>query len=515
MIETHKLPCAISSGGTRRVGVIDVGSNSVRLVVYQSGKRVPVVVFNEKVLCGLGRKLSSTGRLDPEGVDLAILSAKRFTVLAREMGIERMDMVATAAVRHAKDGPDFVKRVSDYCKQDLRVLSGSEEARLAAYGIFAGIPDAKGLAGDLGGGSLELVSMSGGGLGDSATLPLGPLQLLDIVGGDADAAAEIIAARLAEQSWITDFKGENFYAVGGTWRALAKLHMTQTEYPLRILHYYRVGGKEMRRFAQSISAQDRDSLKLFRRVPKKRLDTLPFAALVLARVLETLRPKSVVFSALGLREGLIFNQMPADVRKLDPLIEECRAWASEQGRFAEHGDELFDWIGPLFRQETEQEKRLRLAACLLSDIGWRGHPDYRADLTLDQILEGQFVGLDHPGRALIALALFVCYGGSLDGNGGGADRARRLLDDDQISAATRIGMSLRLGQRISGGTEGLLRRCRLDRANGELLLMVSRGSEHLVGQVAARRLKSLGDVLGLVTRVAVADSAALPHPAIK
>ncbi|MFQ5533968.1 MAG: Ppx/GppA family phosphatase [Sphingomonadales bacterium] len=501
MSEADKTNGAIANGGSRRVGVIDVGSNSVRLVVYQSGKRVPILVFNEKVLCGLGRKLSSTGLLDPEGVELALASTRRFTVLAREMGVDRLDMVATAAVRDAGDGADFVARVSDFCGHELKILSGHEEAHLAACGIMAGFAGADGLVGDLGGGSLELVGVGQGNIGAHATLPLGPLQLLDLSRGDPDIATRVVDEHLCKQAWIGDFHGHTFYAIGGAWRALAKLHMARTGYKLRILHYYTAGGKDMLAFARFIAGQTKDSLRRFQRAPKKRLATLPFAARALAGVLDVLQPRRVVFSALGLREGLLFNQLTPEVRKLDPLIEECRARASEQGRFAEHGHELFDWIGPLFATETARKKRLRLATCLLSDTGWRGHPDYRAELILGQIMNGQFVSLDHPGRAFVGLALFICYGGSLNSNS--VQRVTALLNREQIVIAQRIGVALRLGQRISGGTEGLLHKCGLVASDRELALKVPHGRGHLVGEVAARRLKALGQTLGLTTRVEI------------
>ncbi len=496
-------PGAIGNGGDRRVGVIDIGSNSVRLVVYESGKRVPVVVFNEKVLCGLGRGLPTTGRLHPEGVEMALNATRRFTALAHEMGVDALETVATAAVREAADGKGFVRTVSNQCGHQLRVLTGEEEGRYSACGVLAGIPGAHGLVGDLGGGSLELVAIEQGVIGRAATLPLGALQLLDLAGDDPAAALPAIEKALQDQVWLEGPPGGIFYAVGGAWRALAKLHMTETGYPLRILHHYVVAGDEMRRFAEFIAGQDRDALKRFPRAPKKRLATLPYAALALAGVLAIIEPRKVVFSAFGLREGLLFASLPDEIRQLDPLVEECRARGREQGRFPEHGDELFEWISPLFHAETAALRGLRQAACLLSDLGWRGHPDYRAELVLYQVLNGQFFSLDHPGRALIALALFVCYSGRAASNG--AERARELLTDEEIVVAVRIGAALRLGQRISGGTGGLLKKCRLVVENGELALVVSKRSAHLVGEVAERRLSQLGECIGVKTRVEITD----------
>lgn len=477
-----------------RVGVVDIGSNSVRLVVYEGSGRNPATMFNEKVLCGLGRKLASTGRLDPEGLVSAYAALERFVALSRVMAVRHLDIVATAAVRDASDGAEFVARAGEISGLPIRVLSGQEEAYFSAEGVLSAIPDSDGLVGDLGGGSLELVMVGDGGVGTQATTPLGPLRLMEVAGGDKVKATQIIDQTLAELPWLEQLRGRSFFAVGGAWRALAKIHMAQVSYPLRVLHHYRIQRGDVRDLSRVIANLSRDSLERISGLSRRRLDTLPYAALLLDRVLKAARPRDVVFSSYGLREGLLYSRLPARERGLDPLIETACEIGARMGRFAEHGDEMFAWTARLFADETPEDRRLRRAACHLSDIGWRGHPDYRAQQSLFEILRGPFVGIDHQGRAKLALAIYARYDG--DPEAGACRQASAVLDERQILQARVMGCSFRLGHCLSGATPGVLHDCSLDVEGGTLVLRLPSRHIHLDGEVVRRRLAAVGRLLG-------------------
>lgn len=481
---------------TGRVGVVDIGSNSVRLVVYEDDSRNPAAMFNEKVLCGLGRRLASTGRLDPDGVPSALATIRRFAGLARVMNLARLDMAATAAVRDAVDGPEFVAAVEAIVGSKLRVLSGQEEAFYAAEGVLSAIPEASGLVGDLGGGSLELVQIEAGQVGAQATLPLGPLRLMELAGADRAKATAIIDDALATLPWLD---GQAVYAVGGAWRALGRLHMAQTSYPLRVLHHYRISRGDARDLSRLLSNQSRDSLERISGLPRRRLDTLPFAALLLDRLLKAARPREIVFSSYGLREGLLFSRLAPEIRALDPLIETARRTGARLGRFAEHGDELFDWLNPLCPRESAEEARLRHAICHLSDIGWRGHPDYRAQQSMFEILRAPFVGIDHPGRAMLALAIYARYDG--DPEAGASRQASAVLSEEQILHARTLGGAIRLGHNLTGGTPGVLGACPLALDGNELVLVLPRAFRDLDGEVVQRRLAALGRLMNRATRI--------------
>src|SRR5215470_10897185 len=223
-----------------RIGVIDLGSNSIRLVIYERLSRSPAPIFNERVLCGLGRGLQRSGKLSPEGTSRALDNLARFMLLARHMGVSRLDLLATAAVRDASDGAAFVAEASRRCHAAIRVLSGQEEARLSALGVLSGMPEADGVMGDLGGGSLELVALNRGEIGEQATLPLGPLRIMELGEGEPKRARGAVDAALAGLLWLESCAGRVFYAVGGAWRAIARIHIEQSRYPLHVIHHYRV-----------------------------------------------------------------------------------------------------------------------------------------------------------------------------------------------------------------------------------------------------------------------------------
>ncbi|HVG81979.1 MAG TPA: Ppx/GppA family phosphatase [Methylomirabilota bacterium] len=483
-----------------RVAVVDIGSNSIRLVVFDELKRAPFPLFNEKVMCGLGRGLERTGELNADGVALALDNLGRFVTLADVMGAERIDLLATAAVRDAANGPDFVRKAEKACKRRIRVLSGEEEARLSAMGVLMGMPQATGVMGDLGGGSLELVAIERGRLGAHATLPLGPLRLAEAAGEDMRKAADLVDAALQPLGWLGDMKGEIFHPVGGAWRTLARIHMEQTGYPLHVIQDYRVARRDMEDMARLIASMGRKSLARLVDVARRRLEALPFAALVLERVLKVARPATVAFSAFGLREGHIYDLLSPAERARDPLLSMCEDMAEAFGRFGSPGDALEAWTGPLFSKEQLEQARLRRAVCELSDFAWREHPDYRAAHAMNQALHLPLFGVDHAGRCFLALALYVRYGGSAEQ--GAAALPRGLIEPDRRDDAITLGLALRLAYGITGAAPELLRHARLQLEDGRLTLALEPQWRILAGEAVRRRLDALGRVLKRETAIA-------------
>ena len=266
-----------------RAAVVDIGSNSIRLVIFDRRAHALLQVFNEKVMCGLGRGLNKSGRLNPEGVAAALENLPRFAAVAAAMGASDPVVFATAAVRDAADGPEFLAAVRERAGFDVRLVSGDEEARLAALGVASGILEADGVVGDLGGGSLELISLKGTTLGDHATLPLGVFRVMR--DGDGQAAmATAIDRELDRLPWLKELRGRNFYPVGGTWRALARIHMGWVDYPLHVIHHYAITGRTAADMATLLSRFGRKSLSKIKGAPKRRQETLPYGSLVLSTV---------------------------------------------------------------------------------------------------------------------------------------------------------------------------------------------------------------------------------------
>ncbi|WP_425062564.1 exopolyphosphatase [Pyruvatibacter mobilis] len=493
---------------SKGVGIIDIGSNSVRLVVYADRGRTLQPIFNEKVLCGLGRSVASTGELDGEAVDRALTALARFRGLTSALGISDLQAVATAAVREASNGDYFIERAEHLCGGPISILSGHDEARFAAEGVIAGFPDADGVVGDLGGGSLELVDVANGRYGEGITLPVGPLRLIDMSGNNIARAREIVAEAFAQADWTTGRPCENFYAVGGNWRNLAKLHMYAEEYPLRVLQAYTVRKREAIDVSRLIAGQSPKSLERIPDVSRKRLDTLPFAALVMEKVLEVTGAARLVISAYGVREGLLYARLADQDRRADPLLAWATGVGERLGRFAEHGEELVRFTAPLFQSgqlmaADAGERRLHHAACHLSDMAWRIHPDYRSQHVLTEILRAPVAGIDHPGRVYLAIAVANRY---RKGTNGDHDGALSLLDEDRARRAEALGLALRLGHIISAGAPRLVTGFRLQPEADKLTLIVPSARKDLLGESVAKRLNNLARALGTEPDIRISDA---------
>jgi exopolyphosphatase/guanosine-5'-triphosphate,3'-diphosphate pyrophosphatase len=470
------------------MAIVDIGSNSVRLVVYSGATRIPSVIFNEKVLAGLGKGVGETGAIAPEAEARAIAALERFTLLVGQMKVVRTRTVATAAVREASNGAAFLARVKKLGLEP-RILSGEEEGKRAGQGVLSAIPEADGIVGDLGGGSLELVEVSGGQVRGSASLPLGVLRL-DALAGKGNFARRV--AKAIEAAGFTGAcDGRPFYMVGGSWRALARLDMALTSHPLPVTHQHcmETGRPAILREA----LKDKAPIPDLHSVSISRFPTLPNAAMLLDALVSALNPGGLIVSAFGIREGLLFHELPKAERMLDPLIVGAREAGAGLGRFAQHGDLLDRWIAPAFDDDARCA-RLRLASCLLSDIAWAAHPDFRAERGIDMALHGNWVAIDAPGRVMLAQALYCNFGG---GRVLPYERIAALATPGELKRATAWGYAMRLGQRLSGGVAAGLKHSRLVREGETLRLEVDQPNHPLVGEIVERRLKSLANALGL------------------
>jgi exopolyphosphatase/guanosine-5'-triphosphate,3'-diphosphate pyrophosphatase len=479
----------------KNIAIIDIGSNSVRLVVYDGRTRAPVALFNEKAVCGLGLGLQQSGRLNPDGTLLALQFVARFVRLARAMDVGILDVLATAAVREASDGPAFVAALERQCDVKVIVLTGQEEARLAAMGVMCGTPTADGIVADLGGGSLELVALDHGRFsGVSTTFPLGVLRLFDASEGQRSAAELLIDRHFSGLEWWDRGHNRPLYAVGGAWRALARLCIAQTGHPLHVLDNFTLEAGEASDLADLIGRQSFRSLDKVPGLSKKRVPHLPMAALLLGKVLHYAEPSKLVFSVYGMREGRFYQHLNPESRSWDPLLAACADMARTAGRFPEHGQEILEWITPLLSFETAHQKRLREAACLLGDVFWNEHPDYRAEQAFLRVFRLPFMGLGHKDRAMLALALFARYGGD-DMLPVAAD-ARSLLSDDEQRRALLLGLALRLAHTLTGGVPGLLPTTRLSMSGNRVLLTLPASDPAFAPDLSDRRYDRLAKLAG-------------------
>jgi len=482
------------------VAVIDIGSNSVRLVVYEKMARSLITIFNEKALCGLGREVQTTGLLAPDAVAKALTALRRFRALCRVMKVGRVHAIATAACRDASNGPDFIAKAERICGCPIEILSGPREAHLSALGVISGIHNPDGIVGDLGGGSLELIDVHGNRVRRGVTLPLGSLALQDVSQKSLKRAERIVKMDLDGVAQLKAGSGRTFYAVGGTWRALARIHIIQSGYPLRVMHGYSIPAADALDFAQRLRRlAAADMLADIEAISDARRPLLTYAALVLEYIIRVAKPKTIVFSTFGVREGLLYAKLPQAERSKDGLICAAQTLNELLSRSTRHAQELIGWTDRLVRvvrlKETEEDRRLRHTACLLSDIGWRVHPDYRGEQTLNLITNGNFGSISHQGRAFVALSVFYRYAGLSEQNEPPAI-IQQLVPPAMVERARLLGAAFRVAHLISAARPGVLPATHFRSQGRKLMLVFEHRMVDLVADRVGSRFKQLARLVG-------------------
>ena len=481
-----------SARALSRVGVVDIGSNSVRLVVFDGAARSPAYFYNEKIMCALGSGMRESGRLNPQGRVRALAALRRFQHLARGMDLPPLTAVATAAVRDAEDGPEFRDEVLRETGLRIWVIDGEEEARLSAQGVLLGWPGSYGLVCDIGGSSMELAEIADGRVGKRISSDLGPLKLASISGGRRGRKAHIkqvvqdLAKTLGPQR-------DRLFLVGGSWRAIARIDMARRNYPLRVLHEYRMTVKSVRATISFIEQSDPETLRQISGISSARMALVPIAVDVLSRLVNTFRPKDIAMSSYGIREGLLYEQMPQRLRDRDPLIEACRFAEAKDARMPGFGRALFHFVMPLFKSAPESQRRLIKAACLLHDVSWRAHPDYRAEVCFDNATRANLGGLKHSERVFLGMALLHRYSNKREGTR--FEDLFGLLPEKGQKQAEILGKAMRFGAmlwmdetRQMGALRWYPKKRRLD-------LVLTPQAMPLYGEVAEARFMALADAL--------------------
>jgi len=472
-----------------RIAIIDIGSNSIRLVVYDQQKRCPVSIYNEKVMCGLGKGLASSGVLNPEGVLQAKKALARFLAMGRNMNIQSMHIMATAAVRDARDGGEFVRFLEKEHDIKIDVISGALEARLGAYGVCSSIFRPSGITGDLGGGSLELVEVKQGEICDHISLPLGSLRMFDETKGDRDKLRKLIDKRFEGLPWLSDDPVPAFYAIGGSFRALAKMYMAASKYPLHILHEFTADSKQFLSFVREIAALSNDKLEKYPGSAAKRVPQLPGAAMLIEKILTVTRCEQITFSASGIREGYVYEMLPPKERTEDGLISTCGEFAARGGRTVSYAGDLYLWMAPLVDGEQERDARLRLAFCLLSEIALHIHPEYRAEWAFERVLFSAFTSLTHRERVKLALALYHRYQYKMQEE----MVELKLISDADRRWARLVGTAANLAYHLSGSIAGNLHNAPLKIEPSGISLLLTAEMKDIMGDAIVKRLNGLDE----------------------
>ncbi|WP_420607657.1 Ppx/GppA family phosphatase [Novosphingopyxis sp.] len=481
---------AADSPPSIRSAVVDIGSNSVRLVVHQGHPRAPSMIFNEKVMAGLGSELSETGRIGDEAAERALRALSRFRWLCEAFAVEQVEAIATAAVRDAGNGDEFLKsaRARGF---DPRVLSGEEEAYFAGMGVLAAFPGARGWVGDLGGGSLEIARLGKNMVKQGVSLPLGVLRAKPILDKGSGALAKRFAKYLDRSGLEIQDKPQPLYLVGGSWRSLARIDMDAGDWPLQVVHHYEISPGRAVKLADKVAAMDEAAIAATPGIGSSRVAYMREASRLLALMTERLKPSCVLISGYGVREGIHFDALAPEMRSVDPLLAGTQDMGEAEGRFPVHGRLVDDWIAPLFADDGAEWQRLRRAACNLGDVAWRANPDFRAERGLEAGLHGNWVGIDGAGREMLGQALYTSFGGGTSAfPGGGA-----LAGDKAMHRAVAWGLAMRLAQRISGGLAEPLEESRLSVDKDRLVLTAD--ADALLSETVEKRLGQLASYMGL------------------
>ena len=475
-------------------------------MVYDQLGRAPMPRFNEKSLLRLGEGLAQTGAIAAERFRQAVQAVRRFRAIADAMGVSRIDATATEAMRRASNGPALAAAIARESGLKVRILTGDEEARYATLGVISGFFRPVGLVGDMGGGSLEVAEAIDDHVGGSwVSLPLGALPV------EAMLAKGLAAAKRSVDDILRDglkpgLSRPVFYPVGGGWRSLAKAHIESVGAPVKVVHGCTLAAPAAREFAQFVLRLTPARLAATPGVAARRARTLPAAALVLDRVLKRLAPERVVFSALGLREGLLYSQLTTAEQYLDPLIEGAQLIGLPLARVPDFAPALASWTADLFPRETHAEARLRVAACALSDIAWRDAPDLRAEESFRRLLQFPFIGISHGERVFIAAAIHARYAGRPDAHW--LKPATGLLSPSALRRALILGRTMFLAYRFSGGVPALLATARLRLNADRVRLEVGSAARAPDSDVVAERLRLLASVMGVRrSEIVVADDA--------
>jgi len=496
---------ALPTDAAAPVAIVDVGSNSVRLVVYEYMSRSPRPIFNEKSLCALGKGVATTGQLPKGGVEKALAALRRFRVLSDIMGVSTLHVLATAAARDASNGAEFLASAAAAIGAPVTLLSGGREAELSAYGVISGITKPDGVVGDLGGGSLELIDVKGAHAGKGTSLPLGGLTLMDASGRSPHAAVKIVREALAGSGIAKLLTGRTFYAVGGTFRALAKLHMSQRNYPLKVIHGYVIPARDAADFAGLVERSNTETLISIDAVSTARRPLLAYGAVVLDEIIHRARPRQIMISVTGVREGLLYEMLDPAQRRQDPLLVAAAQFNKLFSRAPGHAEELNDWTDSFMKslhvEETKEERRLRHAACLLADVNWRAHPDHRHEESLNIVENAAFLGVDHPGRSFLALAASYRY---LGPDADVSPQLRALVSARMLESARILAAGTRAAFVISGAMAGVLPLTPIACVKTKLILTLPRSLADLVSERLQNRLNQLARLIGRESVITIA-----------
>jgi exopolyphosphatase / guanosine-5'-triphosphate,3'-diphosphate pyrophosphatase len=465
--------------------IIDIGSNTVRLVIFDGSPRAPRVVLNEKVNARLGKGVVETGALAPKAEQTALAALKRYALLLQARQIRDVTTVATAAPRDAANGSAFLAAVAELGLKP-RLLSGEAEALSAASGVIGAFPDAKGVVADLGGGSLELVHVADQTGDHGTSLPYGSLRLPQLL-GEGPAAFSRALRKSITASGFACVAGETLYLVGGSHRALARYAMQAESWPLDDPHGFALTRETAKLLCQSLGSGKAP-------VPVPGLSTsrtasLPFTAALLLELIRAIDPAKIVFSSWGLREGLNYARLGDAARGQNPLIAGVADFAYAHGVGLALATIVAGWTANASRIGADNQEDLRLASTILALAVQQAEPNLRADIAISWALRKRWIGISAEGRAMMAACALAQCGASVN-----RPELNALARPALLEQAILWGTAIRLSRRLGGGAAEPLSRSSLEIDGQSLILTIHSDRAGLINDAVRRELRNLAEL---------------------
>ena len=432
--------------------------------------RVPRLIYSEKVFCSLAKNLEIDNKIPKKNFKQAINVIKRFYKIAADIGSNEVIIFATAAVREAENGVKLKKEIESITKKEMIVLSENDEVKLSSQGVLSSFPNANGIIADLGGGSLELSFVINGVIQNYRSLKIGVVRFLNLFLKDKNGFEKSIKKELNKITWFKGDPDTTLYLVGGSFRSLAKLHIWATDYPLSIVHGYTIKKDEALNVIDLASNVRSKTIKEIPDIEQERSKTIPVAGQILKFLLKKIYLKKIIFCSQGLREGFIFSLLPPEEKKVDPLIFSSKKISKNFDNSFFDGELIFNWLQPIFQNENENFKRIRLALSHLSELSyWQNFKDIQANYALNTVLYYPFLSITHEQRVFLAMSIYISCGGKLLNTD--ILKFSRLLKKDATNAARVLGQSIKLSYLVSGGLYKNLEKFRIEAKNNEIFLI--------------------------------------------
>jgi exopolyphosphatase/guanosine-5'-triphosphate,3'-diphosphate pyrophosphatase len=484
--------------------IIDLGSNSIRMLIYDNLLNSQIPIFNEKAICELGKNLDKTGKLDPKGSDFALSVLQRFKRILSNLKVKKFKIIGTAAIREATDSKLFVAKVKKILKKKVQVLTGIEEAENSALGVIIGFQRVNGVVVDLGGGSLEIARVEKNIIYEKISLPLGVLRLFNQPKRNKDKINSIISFYLNKIEWLRKGKTKNLYLCGGTWRTLLNAHIFKTNYPLSILHQYKLPAIEALKFSNRLSSVKLIKSEKLVGVTKSRTNYIPIGSYILSSLIKICDPSNILCSVSGVREGSLINKAYLNILKKDSLNRSVHFIALKKGDFGENYIKLYNFLKKIFPNKDENFPfRLLLPACSLSNFDWGLGTYQRAELVFHEVINSPILKLSHNDRIKLGLVSFwrhcsTKYYPDLE--------FLKLLSNSEITACRRIGAALRFASSISVISSIFYEKIKIYVANEKtLILKVPKKYSQVISNQVQKRLKSLAEEMNLKQEIVYTD----------